>query len=225
MGETNLENKNLEKKNSTCLIVASGPYVDWASLKKAAKNRQEYYLLCADGGYRHAQRAALTPDEIIGDFDSFSEKDLPPSVRLTRLAAQKDVTDARAAVDLGLSRGFLEFELHGMLGGRIDHCLSNLSDLYYLHQKGASARIVDPWCEVEIVEGTKKISGKPGQTVSFMMFGPPPKEITLKGFFYPLQNYRGDLSFQIGISNILTEKEAEVTAVGGLLLMMRIKKK
>lgn len=209
----------------TCVIIASGPYIDKIQLQKIAQNRGGFYIICADGGYRNAQKASLIPDEIVGDLDSVSCKKLPSFIQLSRLDVHKDITDTRAAIELGLKRGFSNFELYGTLGGRIDHSLSNLSDLYYLFLQGVTAKIVDPYCEVFVVTGTTQIYGEPGETISFMMYGPPPKEITLKGFLYPLSNYVGDINFQIGISNVLTHTQAEVSINDGFLLMMRIKKR
>ena len=206
-----------------CVIIAAGPSVDFDRLGTIGQNREAFFILCADGGFYHAKAANLLPDLLVGDLDSLAEIDLPSGVDTRRLNPQKDVTDSRECIRIGVSMGFRTFELHGMLGGRIDHALSNLSDLYYINNLGAGARMYDALCTVELVAGITVVEGAAGETISFMLYGPAPKSITLKGFLYPLDAYEGDISFQIGVSNQLVGTRGEVIVHGGCLLMIRNK--
>ena len=53
-------------------------------------------VIAADAGYRVCQREHLTPDVILGDFDSMEAPDAGERVR--RLPVEKDDTDTLAAV-------------------------------------------------------------------------------------------------------------------------------
>ena len=73
-------------------------------------------MICADAGYETAVKYGITPDLIVGDFDSV--KTLPQkSAKVLTLPVEKDVTDTMFAVMKGLTMGFRSFVLLGCLGG------------------------------------------------------------------------------------------------------------
>lgn len=84
-------------------------------------------LVAADGGAAAALRAGITPDAVIGDFDSLTASDAAqiPKDRLHHVAEQ-DSTDfdkALRAIDAPLVLGV------GFLGARLDHQLAGFSAL------------------------------------------------------------------------------------------------
>ena len=77
----------------------------------------EDFVIAADGGLRHTQKWNITPNEIIGDFDSLGF--VPEGGNV--FPVEKDDTDAMLAVRRGLSLGYREFILYGSLDGpRLD---------------------------------------------------------------------------------------------------------
>ena len=94
-------------------------------------------LIAADGGVRHAQRLGLTPDAILGDFDSLGYT--PENA--TVFPVEKDDTDALLAIRHALSMGFTEIHLYGGLDGkRLDHTLANLQALQFIADHGGNKR-------------------------------------------------------------------------------------
>ena len=59
-----------------------------------------------------------------------------------------------------------------------------------------------------------------GKYVSLLAFGEPVTNLTLRGFFYPLDGYTMTCDDAIGVSNQITEDEARITFDGGRLLVI-----
>ena len=78
-------------------------------------------LIAADGGVRHAQRLGLTPDAILGDFDSLGY--VPESANTIIHPVEKDDTDTLLAVKKGFEMGYKDFRIFGCIGGRLDLAL------------------------------------------------------------------------------------------------------
>ena len=96
-------------------------------------------VIAADGGLRHTQMLGLTPDVILGDFDSLGYT--PNCAQV--FPVEKDDTDAMLAVRQGLDRSFREFVLYGSLDGpRLDHTVANFQTLQFLADRGAKGFLV-----------------------------------------------------------------------------------
>ena len=94
---------------------------DWVALPKDAM------ILCADSGLRHARALGISPDWVLGDFDSSSEQ--PEGESVLRYPPEKDDTDTMLAVKQALSLGAEEIQIYGGLGGRFDHSIANVQTL------------------------------------------------------------------------------------------------
>lgn len=93
-------------------------------------------IIAADGGWEPCRGEGLTPDLLLGDFDSLHT--VPDFARIRRVPVEKDDTDMMLAIKEGLARGETEFHLYGGMGGRrTDHTIANLQCLLYLAEHGA----------------------------------------------------------------------------------------
>ena len=93
------------------------------------------YVIAADRGYDSLMAYGVTPDLVVGDFDSLGYTPQHPNV--TQLPAEKDDTDMVFALRRGLELGYRRFVLLGGLGGRLEHTLGNLQLLDWLSTQGA----------------------------------------------------------------------------------------
>ena len=89
----------------TCIIFGAGEYD--AQTPFLPENR---LIIAADAGYARCLALGLTPDLVIGDFDSLRK--VPDLSNLVRLPVEKDVTDMEAAVEQGILRGCKVFHLY-----------------------------------------------------------------------------------------------------------------
>ena len=88
-----------------CFIFAAGTYHGMRERPGAPGD----LVIAADAGYRICLREHITPDLLIGDFDSME----PPAgdARLIRLPVEKDDTDTLAAIRAGLGQGCGAFHI------------------------------------------------------------------------------------------------------------------
>ena len=107
--------------------------------------------IAVDGGYEYCKLLEITPDYILGDFDSISEKEAEGVAEIAKqeeekviiLPAEKDDTDMLAAIRLGLSQGYQSFRIYGGMGGRIEHTIANIQCLLYLKEHNAVGYLMD----------------------------------------------------------------------------------
>ena len=106
------------------------------------------YVIAADGGLRHTENLGLTPNAVLGDFDSLGYTPKGAGV----FPVEKDDTDAMLAVRLGLERGCDEFLLYGSLDGpRLDHTVANFQTLQFLADHGAVGYLIGSTTIVTVV--------------------------------------------------------------------------
>lgn len=174
-------------------------------------------ILAADGGYRYCVQEGLTPDLILGDFDSLS--DLPTGIPTLRYPPEKDDTDTMLAIKEGLSRGLTHFHLYGCGGGRLDHTLGNLQGLGYLAKQGARGFL---YTETEvftsICNDTLTLPAQEQGLFSVFCLGPD-VSVTIQGAKYPLHNKCMDANLALGVSNCFQGTPVQITAQGACLLV------
>ena len=113
---------------------------------------QDAFVIAADGGLRHTQSLNITPNAVLGDFDSLGF--FPEGANV--FPVEKDDTDAMLAVRLGLRRGCDEFLLYGSLDGpRLDHTVANFQTLQYLADHGAVGYLIGNTTMVTVVKNGK----------------------------------------------------------------------
>ena len=178
----------------------------------------EDYILAADGGLAHVQALGLSPNGIIGDFDSLGY--VPTGAEV--FPVEKDDTDAMLAVRKGLELGFRDFILYGSLDGpRLDHTVANFQTLQFLADHGASGYLVGRDYLVTVVkDGSLTFPAGCDGILSLFCLGPHARGITLEGLHYPLKDGTLSSGFPLGVSNHFTEKSAEITVKNGSLLAL-----
>ncbi|MBR4040643.1 MAG: thiamine diphosphokinase [Clostridia bacterium] len=177
--------------------------------------------IAADRGLEAFAAAGLKPDILLGDMDSVREDVLlgmQADTQVDRLPCIKDDTDGVHALDVAVKRGAKHITLLGALGGRMDHALANLMLLVRAGRKGVRTQILSETVSIERVDGSMRLRGAKGDTVSLLPLGEA-KGVTLKGFFYPLERRDLDSAYPLGISNVVTQDEACVEVLGGDLLL------
>ena len=107
------------------------------------------FIIAADGGFVHTQKLGITPDIILGDFDSLG---YTPD-RANVFPVEKDDTDAMLAVRRGLQLGYRKFVLYGSLDGpRLDHTVANFQTLQFLADRDAAGYLVGSGQLVTVVK-------------------------------------------------------------------------
>ncbi len=175
-------------------------------------------LIAADGGLLHTQRLGLTPDIILGDFDSLGY--IPAQGQV--FPVEKDDTDALLAIKKGLSLGCKEFLIYGGLDGvRLDHTVANLQALQFLADHDAVGTLIGNHQIVTLLQSDsltfpEKFEG----TLSVFAMGKPAEGVTLHNLQYLMENGSLSPDFPLGVSNHFTGKAATVSVQKGSLLLI-----
>ena len=180
----------------------------------------EAVVLAADGGARHCLKLGITPEAVIGDFDSLTPQETAAlearGARLLRYPVDKDETDLELALECAIRRGAREITLYALLGGRWDMSFANLLLLAAPRYNSVRFRICAGESAIRILRGgeTLTLRGKPGDTVSLVPLSDL-RGITYRGLKWPLQN--ADLPFGTprGVSNTLLGSRAEISLAEG----------
>ena len=201
-----------------CVIVCASPDADDGYIR--TKINSEDYVICADGGVDVLARIGITPDLVVGDFDSASGRTVFPDTETVSLRIRKIDTDTMHCADEAVSRGFRDILILGATGGRTDHTLANLSVLLYLSEKGARGMISDKYNDITVLEnGENIIHTKRGTTVSVMPFGCERAVLSYTGMSYPLENGVVTVSYPYTISNLAAADTVTVTLSSGSALL------
>ena len=178
----------------------------------------EDLVMAADGGLNHTKALGITPDWILGDFDSLGY--VPEGAQV--FPVEKDDSDAMLAVRKGLEMGCREFVLYGCLEGkRLDHTVANFQTLQFLADHGAHGYLVGRDYLVTVVKnGSLEFSSNSWGVISLFCMGADAEGVTLKGLQYPLENGRLTAGHPLGLSNHFVGKDSEILVKNGSLLVM-----
>ncbi|MDR0943675.1 MAG: thiamine diphosphokinase [Ruminococcus sp.] len=194
-------------------IFAAGCYYDY---KKIVLGE---LVIAADGGYTYCRDKKISPDVIIGDFDSLS--DIPSGIKIVKLPVVKDITDTAAAVEY--AGGFDEIHIYGGTGGRIDHTLANIAVISELSKKGKKAFLYDNGRIITAVTDGQ-VSFSPPETmpsyISVFSFSDISEGINLTGLKYPLKDAVLKSGVPLGVSNEFTKEIATVSVKHGTIIIV-----
>lgn len=207
------------------LVVTGGTPPGRALLREQARLAQR--VLAVDGAADLLFREGMTPDVLIGDFDTASEESVSAlaakGALIVRLPEHKNMTDTEAAVDYVLGAGADDITILGALGSRADHTLSNIGMLLRAQKGGAACRISDEINELAIASGEYSMEGFPGQTVSILPLTGD-LTVTASGLEYPLEQLALPFGSSRGVSNRMKDKNAHLSISGGIALIVYIRK-
>ncbi len=208
------------EQNGSCLIMCAGDL----TVSEIIVEKNDI-LIAADGGYDYCKLLELTPDIIIGDFDSIAEeseaeitKDSNNAV-VYKLPREKDDTDTLAAIRIGLEKGYKVFKIYAACGGRLEHTIANIQCLLFLKSQGATGYICDGTGMIFAIEN-EEVSFRESMEgyLSLFCMGKKAKGVSIKGLKYTMDNGEMSNTFPIGISNEFIGKKAMVSVEDGTLI-------
>ena len=187
--------------------------------------RPDDFILCADGGARHALALGLTPDYVVGDFDSLDSTDL---VRLSRDGAvldsyprDKDYTDLELALQVARAKTPEEVILLGALGGRLDQTLANIFLLAHPDYADLNVTLVSGPERAWVVRDELVVQGRPGDILSVIPLTPDVTGLTYhRGLRWTLTDAILPFGSSRGVSNELVETTAHLSLKTGVVLVI-----
>ena len=208
-------------ENRRCVIVGAAHIGRYDDVRGYFKDG-DYFIYC-DAGLKHEKKLGRRADLIVGDFDS-AENPCRNTETIV-LPHEKDDTDTLIAVKEAIKRGFSDFLLVGVVGGRLDHTLGNVAILTMLSERGFRGMIVDDYSEIEIISNKPSYVTDKYPYFSLLNITGVCRGVTVKNALYPLENAELTTDFPIGVSNeVIKGKTAEITVGEGRALLVRVRK-
>jgi len=211
--------KSVFKLKTKAIVIGNGEQPP-SELLKAVVNSGQFEVICADGGYHHAERLGITPNLILGDMDSLSAEEiteLEGKVSVKKFTGQDD-TDVEKAITYCNENGLKDILLFGVTGKLIDHELSNLI-LLFRYATELRLRIFNKDSVLEAVTGSFTRKTGKGARISFYTFG---SELTVKtkGLRYQLPENKLIFGRQESTGNIAEADEVLFEVSGGYMLLI-----
>ena len=193
-----------------CCIVGAGPS-ELYTVKDA-------FIIAADAGIEKLKRAGVSPDLVIGDFDSLGARPMGENVRV--FPVEKDDTDTMLALKEAIFLGYDTVIISGGLGGELDHTVANLQTLLYASDNGINAFLTDGITTAAVVSDTIVFGPENAGRCSAFAFGGEAQGVTISGLKYEAENITLSPSFPLGVSNSFIRKEATISVKNGRLLVI-----
>ena len=202
-------------QNGICFIMGAGEYGERIPHPAGGD-----LLIAADGGYAVCRDRGLTPDLVLGDFDSLGYR--PEDRPVISLPVVKDDTDMRAAVREGWQRGYRRFSLYGGAGGRrTSHTIANIQLLAEIADRGGQGEMIGAASRFTVIRNSTFVFGADAAgDLSVFSLSDRSEGVNIRGARYELTDAVLDNLFPLGVSNSFIGQSGEVSVHRGTLLIL-----
>lgn len=176
-------------------------------------------VIACDKGVLNCEELGVSPDKIIGDFDSLGF--VPDGENVTKLPVRKDETDVGFALRTAFLNGSREIYVYGAVGEKLDHSLANISLCASYVKKGARVVFLGEDMDFTCIspeiplEFSEALSG--GRLSVFAVT--KCEGVNIINTEYPLENASLDPLFPLGVSNaFIKKKKTQIYLKSGLAL-------
>ena len=204
------------------LIFANGELPDLDKARSLVQRGD--YIICADGGTRHALALGLQPDLIVGDMDSAEPAQLEElrkaNVTIESFSHDKDETDLELAINRALVLKPKKIVIAGALGGRLDQTLANITLLSDDRLSKFDIRLDDGVEEVLLCRDQVEVHGRGGDIVSLIPWQGAVTGVLTEHLRWPLRRETLYPDKTRGVSNEMLDEMASIAVEDGLLLVV-----
>lgn len=206
------------------IIIANGNFENPHFYRTLLKD--DDYVICADGGAKHALMLGITPHLVVGDLDSIDENtyaNLFGSItQFEKYPSEKDESDLELALVKALDLNPEEIMIWGALGKRVDHFYANLMLLTLPLSRNIRTKLIDEEHEIYVIDKGTELKGDIGDYLSLFPLSSQVSGIRTQGLKYPLKGETLKLGPTRGLSNEFTGNIAQVSFDDGLLLVIHV---
>ena len=180
----------------------------------------EDFVIAADGGLKNAKKHNITPDLIVGDFDSLDY--IPSGDNVIIHPEIKDETDTILAVDIAFDKGYNDFIIYGCLGGnRLDHTYASIQTASYIAEKGGTVVFKSQENFMTVLKNRAIHFNEDCEGyISVFSFSEEATGVTEKGLFYELDKGKLTCDYPLGVSNRFINEKSFVSVENGKLCIL-----
>lgn len=184
-------------------------------------------IIGADKGCEVLYKYDITPDYILGDFDSANDEIINSieerAKKKITYKREKDYTDTEIAYNLAVEKGANEIILLGATGTRYDHSLSNLGLMLRGLKSSIKVKVIDDNNFIFLTDKSITLQGNKGDIISFQAYCDEIKNFNISGAKYNLSNYTLKLGDGITTSNEFLDEDIRVNFDNGILMILYTK--
>jgi len=212
----------------TVVVICAGGPEDLLMDFNLTEDYGKQIFIGADRGALHLLNKGITPDHIVGDFDSVSEEEWA-YVReqvssVEKLPAEKDETDTEAAIRFAVEYKPKKLILTGVTGGRMDHFLSALHLMLRVQKQFVEMEVLirDQGNEMQFLfPGVHHLTRNSYKYISFFSFGEEVEDVSLRGFKFGVEHERIAHGMTKFTSNEFASDVCTISFVSGICLVVR----
>ena len=186
--------------------------------------RPDDFIMCADGGTRHALALNLTPSLVIGDMDSIQKEQWQrlekAGVEIEIFPRDKNETDLELAINRAIELAPRKIMIVAALGGRLDQTFGNIALLTDPRLSTLEVWLDDGVEEIFFCRNQVQIQGGSGDIVSLIPWGNPVHGVQTQGLKWPLHQETLYPEKTRGISNEMLGEKASLNISSGILLVI-----
>lgn len=209
-------------------IVVSGGELSLNLLSSYIDKNKNDIIISVDAAVVQLEKLQITPDIMVGDFDTLSDDDLlkkfaKKGIKIIRHNPIKDFSDSELAIDCAYKAGIREVKLLGALGRRFDHTFANVLILLKYKKKGMDIVIFDKYNKMYFKSKPFTLKKRElwGKYISFFAFGAGVHMKSLTGVVYPVKDKEVNsvTNPSLFVSNEITDEYMSAVFYGDLLVV------
>lgn len=181
-------------------------------------------IVAVDAGGEHLFNFGILANDLVGDFDSISpaafEFHKAGGAATTRFSADKDFTDLEGALRRLDSPPHAEIHIIGMMGGRLDHLLCNLTVLRHFTHRGLFTFDTSDGFGGAFGPGKLSLRIPKGVETALIPLSPIVKGVSSSGVKWPLEKESLRFGTGRGISNQAVSNRWKLSVEEGALLWL-----
>jgi thiamine pyrophosphokinase len=208
------------------IIFANGELPDLEKARVFLKD--DDYIICADGGTRHASVLALKPALVIGDMDSADsfllQKLQADGVPVELFPRDKNETDLELAIRRATELEPKQILVVAALGGRLDQTIANIALLSDIRLSTFNIKLDDGLDEIFFCRDHAEVHGRSGDIVSLIPWQGAVAGIQTENLKWKLDQEMLYPEKTRGISNEMTANVANIKISSGVLLIVHTRK-
>ncbi len=191
------------------------------------------FIIACDKGFISCENMGLTPNLVIGDFDSAGmeafERAKKSCNEVVKLNPVKDDTDTEAALRIAFERTDPKDSIYllGATGTRLDHVMGSIGLLGMGLQNGRKVILVDSHNYIEMIDSTREYAiekqNQFGKYVSVLPYMGEVTGLTMKGYKYSVDNITIQGFNTLTVSNEIVDPVATIKIKSGYLIVMQSK--
>lgn len=218
--------------DGVCYLIGAGEHPD----NIICRPDSDDYVIAVDGGYDYAVQLGITPNLIIGDFDSLESNMAladDDNIPVISFPPEKDYTDMMLAAEKAIELGFRTLLIYGGTGGRPDHTFANIQLLSWITEHGCAAYLFDDAYTMTAIKNRTLCitAGAPDKHsgfitsdgygyISVFSLSDVSEGVTIKGLKYTACDITLNRSHALGTSNEFTDSDCSIEVKKGSLLII-----